>query len=67
MAQYSKELITELTPVGMYRIKWTGGGELPAQLMGVYTHKQLAENAILAFMSKKTSEQKSKRGATSSN
>ena len=65
--EYKRQLVTELTPVGMYRIKWEGGGELPAPLMGVYTHKQLAENAIMAFLGSKQTEQKNKRGSASSN
>lgn len=38
----------------MWKIKFTSGGELPADLAGEYTHEQGADNAIRVYLNTKT-------------
>lgn len=45
----SKSLYPEKNARGYYQVKWTGGGELPDDLKGMYTSLQDATTAIAVF------------------
>lgn len=53
-----KELI--IYPVGtLHKIRWGGGGEVPAILSGSYTSKGAAEFAINSYLSTRKRDKKS--------
>jgi hypothetical protein len=49
-----KELEVYVDPAyAHFRIKYKGGGELPGELKGRYTHRELAEEAIQRYLKKR--------------
>lgn len=46
-----KELQAFIEPgTSHYKLQWDGGGELPAELSGVYTSMSLVDSAVLTFV-----------------
>ena len=46
-----KELQAFIEPgTSHYKLQWDGGGELPAELSGVYTSMSLVDSAVLTFI-----------------
>jgi len=46
-----KELQAFIEPgTSHYKLQWDGGGELPAELSGVYTSMNLVDSAVLTFV-----------------
>ncbi len=46
-----KELQAFIEPgTSHYKLQWDGGGELPAELSGVYTSISLVDSAVLTFV-----------------
>jgi hypothetical protein len=49
----SKELVFEHTRMNMFRIKYAGGGQLPAELEGEFNNKAQAKVKIDAYLARK--------------
>lgn len=46
-----KELEAFIEPgTSHYKLQWNGGGELPAELSGVYTSMSLVDSAVLTWV-----------------
>ena len=46
-----KELQTYIKPgTAHYILQWSGGGELPAELSGMYTSLNLVDSAVLTYL-----------------
>ena len=46
-----KELQAFIEPgTSHYKLQWDGGGELPAELSGIYTSMSLVDSAVLTFV-----------------
>ena len=46
-----KELQAFIEPgTSHYKLQWDGGGELPAELSGVYTSMSLVDSAVLTWV-----------------
>ena len=46
-----KELQAFIEPgTSHYKLQWEGGGELPAELSGVYTSMSLVDSAVLTWV-----------------
>ena len=55
----TKELQAFIQPgTAHYILKYEGGGELPAELSGVYTSIALVDEAVLKFVAKQKEEKK---------
>ena len=55
----TKELQAFIQPgTAHYILKYEGGGELPAELSGVYTSIALVDEAVLKFVSNQKEEKK---------
>jgi hypothetical protein len=44
--------------IGMYRIKFTTGGELPAELSGIFTSSYVAEKTVQGYIAQVTESPK---------
>lgn len=52
-----KEIVAYHDPMGSHvKVKFTSGGELPAELAGLFTSKTFAEKAIISYLDKVTKE-----------
>lgn len=57
----TKELQAFIQPgTSHYILKYEGGGELPAELSGVYTSLSLVDEAVLKFIASSKEESKKK-------
>ena len=61
MTQYitpaGKEIVAYHDPMGSHvKVKFTSGGELPAELAGLFTSKTFAEKAIIAYLDRVSNE-----------
>ena len=46
-----KEIVAYHDPMGSHvKVKFTSGGELPAELAGLFTSKTFAEKAIVSYL-----------------
>ena len=55
----TKELQTYIVPgTAHYKIKYEGGGEVPAELSGIYTSLSLVDSAVLTFIESNKESQK---------
>ena len=54
----TKEFIVERSPLQYYYIRLSGGGQVPEELSGMYTHIHIAERAIADYTPAKKKSKK---------
>ena len=49
----TKKLVYNRNAVGLYEVRYEGGGQVPEELKGKYNSRSFVETAILAYENKK--------------